>query len=83
MESLRMTTEIAALDNDVKSLILTIRGVQVMLDRDLAMLYGVTTKRLNEPLLFYKIAYRRGKTVFRANNSREVRRFQVVFREAR
>ena len=48
MESLRMTTEIAALDNDVKSLILTIRGVQVMLDRDLAMLYGVTTKRLDE-----------------------------------
>lgn len=48
MESLRMTTEIAALDNDVKSLILSIRGVQVMLDRDLAMLYGVTTKRLNE-----------------------------------
>lgn len=43
-----MTTEIAALDNDVKSFILTIRGVQVMLDRDLAMLYGVTTKRLNE-----------------------------------
>ena len=43
-----MTTEIAALDNDIKSLILTIRGVQVMLDRDLAMLYGVTTKRLNE-----------------------------------
>lgn len=42
-----MTTEIAALDNDVKSL-MTIRGVQVMLDRDLAMLYGVTTKRLNE-----------------------------------
>ena len=43
-----MTTEIAALNNDIKSLILTIRGVQVMLDRDLAMLYGVTTKRLNE-----------------------------------
>ena len=43
-----MTMEIAALDNDIKSLILTIRGVQVMLDRDLAMLYGVTTKRLNE-----------------------------------
>ena len=40
MESRRMTTEIAALDNDVKSLILTIRGVQVMLDRDLAMLYA-------------------------------------------
>lgn len=45
-----MTTEIAALDNDVKSLILTIRGVQVVLDRDLAMLYGVTTKRLNEQM---------------------------------
>ena len=30
------------------SRILTIRGVQVMLDRDLAELYGVPTKRLNE-----------------------------------
>ena len=43
-----MTPEIAALANDVTSLILTIRGVQVLLDRHLAMLYGVTTKRLNE-----------------------------------
>ena len=28
--------------------IFIIRGVQVMLDRDLAELYGVTTSRLNE-----------------------------------
>jgi hypothetical protein len=32
----------------IKSRIFTIRGVQVMLDRDLAELYGVPTKRLNE-----------------------------------
>ena len=32
----------------IRSRILTIRGVQVMLDRDLAALYGVLTKRLNE-----------------------------------
>ena len=32
----------------IENLILTIRGKQVMLDRDLARLYGVETKRLNE-----------------------------------
>ena len=32
----------------IRSRIITIRGVQVMLDRDLAELYGVPTKRLNE-----------------------------------
>ena len=32
----------------IKNKIFTIRGVQVMLDRDLAELYGVSTKRLNE-----------------------------------
>jgi len=32
----------------IRSRILTIRGVQVMLNRDLAELYGVPTKRLNE-----------------------------------
>ena len=34
--------------NALETRILTIRGVQVMLDRDLAELYGVTTSRLNE-----------------------------------
>ena len=39
----------AAIDDGfIKSRILTIRGVQVMLDRDLAMLYGVDVKRINE-----------------------------------
>ena len=32
----------------IRSRIITIRGVQVMLDRDLAELYGVSTSRLNE-----------------------------------
>ena len=35
-------------DDFIKSRIYTIRGVQVMLDRDLAMLYGVETKALNQ-----------------------------------
>ncbi len=33
---------------DVLSLVLTLRGKRVLLDSDLARLYGVTTKRLNE-----------------------------------
>ena len=37
-----------ASDNFIKSRIFTIRGVQVMLDRDLAELYGVQTKVLNQ-----------------------------------
>ena len=32
----------------IENLILTIRGKQVMLDRDLARLYGVETKVLNQ-----------------------------------
>ena len=40
--------ESATTDDFIKSRIFTIRGVQVMLDRDLASLYGVETKRLNE-----------------------------------
>ena len=35
-------------NNDIRGRIHTIRGVQVMLDRDLAELYGVDVKRLNE-----------------------------------
>ena len=34
--------------NHIENLIVDVRGKQTMLDRDLAMLYGVTTKRLNE-----------------------------------
>jgi len=33
---------------DISQKILTLRGEQVILDRDLALLYSVTTKRLNE-----------------------------------
>ncbi len=43
-----MPAPVAIDDGFIKSRILTIRGVQVMLDRDLAMLYGVDVKRINE-----------------------------------
>ena len=33
---------------NIKNLIYEIRGIKVMLDSDLAKLYGVETKRLNE-----------------------------------
>ena len=46
MNDLTIAEPIAA--DAIRSRILTIRGVQVMLDRDLAELYGVPTKRLNE-----------------------------------
>ena len=35
-------------DEVIMSKILVVRGVKVMIDSDLAELYGVTTKRLNE-----------------------------------
>ncbi len=40
--------KIHLIDIDIKSLIQIIRGQKVMIDRDLALLYGVETKRLNE-----------------------------------
>ncbi len=43
-----MTKNLILSDNNIKNRIFTIRGVQVMLDRDLAELYGVTTKALNQ-----------------------------------
>ena len=33
---------------DIEKLIVTVRGEQVLIDQDIARLYGVTTKRLNE-----------------------------------
>jgi hypothetical protein len=39
---------VATLGTSVEERILTVRGYRVMLDVDLAMAYGVTTKRLNE-----------------------------------
>ena len=35
-------------NTDIKALIRTVRGVEVILDSDLAILYGVENKRLNE-----------------------------------
>ena len=41
-------TALSVNDDFIRSRIFTIRGVQVMIDRDLAMLYGVDAKRINE-----------------------------------
>ena len=35
---------------DIKDLIYEVRGLQVMLDSDVAMLYNVETKRINEAM---------------------------------
>jgi hypothetical protein len=43
-----MNSPIINQEEDIKTKIYTIRGLQVMLDRDLAELYGVETRRLNE-----------------------------------
>ncbi|MDR2728224.1 MAG: ORF6N domain-containing protein [Chitinispirillales bacterium] len=43
-----MNKELAVSQTQIENRIFTIRGVQVMLDRDLAEMYGVETKRLNE-----------------------------------
>ena len=37
--------------NHIQRRIITLRGVQVLLDRDLAELYGVPVKRLNEQVV--------------------------------
>ena len=43
-----VTSASAALDQSIEDSIYTIRGVQVILDTDIAELYGIETKRLNE-----------------------------------
>ena len=39
-------------NREIQNMIYTIRGKQVMVDSDLATLYQVTTKRLNEQISF-------------------------------
>ena len=43
-----MNKNVAPLIGNIKNMIFSFRGLQVMIDRDLAELYGVPTKRLNE-----------------------------------
>ena len=47
MMLLKKSNQLVGVDN-IEPLIKIIRGQQVMFDRDLATLYGVETKRLNE-----------------------------------
>lgn len=42
-----MTTELTTIQNQIQSRIFTIRGVQVMLDRDLAKLYEIEPSQMN------------------------------------
>lgn len=43
-----VNTGALVIDRPIEKMIYTVRGIQVILDQDLAKLYGVTTKRLNE-----------------------------------
>ena len=44
----KRSTQITIAADEIQSLVCIVRGQRVMLDSDLAQLYGVTTKRLNE-----------------------------------
>ena len=48
---------IPASETEIKNLIYTVRNQQVMLDSDLAMLYGVETKRINESVSRNKMRF--------------------------
>ena len=41
-------SEVVITQNDIEKLIITVRGEQVLIDQDVAKLYYVTTKRLNQ-----------------------------------
>ncbi|MBQ0087655.1 MAG: ORF6N domain-containing protein [Bacteroidales bacterium] len=47
-EEFSATVAVRPEQGDIRSMIYTVRGVQVMLDRDLALLYQVTTSALNQ-----------------------------------
>ena len=47
-ESVVVTSAMCADNDSIRAKILNLRGVQVILDRDIAMLYGVETKVLNQ-----------------------------------
>ena len=48
MEENKLSIQKEISNEEIKSLIYTIRGKQVMLDSDVAMLYHYSTKRINE-----------------------------------
>lgn len=48
MKTEQIRGEVAIELSKIEERIFTIRGKQVMIDKDLALLYGVETKRLNE-----------------------------------
>lgn len=43
-----MELNLVAIEDEIKNKIYSVRGKQVMLDRDLTELYGVQTKRITE-----------------------------------
>lgn len=42
------------IENKIEKLVYEVRGVEVMIDSDLAMLYEVETKRINEAINFQR-----------------------------
>jgi hypothetical protein len=66
--------------DELKAKIFTIRGVQVMLDRDLALLYGVQTKALNQAVKRNKERFPES-FCFQLNKKLEVTNCDLQFRE--
>ena len=48
MEENKLAVQNVLTNEDIKKLIYTIRGKQVMLDSDVAMLYNYETKKINQ-----------------------------------
>jgi len=57
-------TEVILLETDVQSQIYNIRGLNIMLDSDLATLYGIDTKVLNQAVRRNRemVGYKIGKS---------------------
>ena len=58
---------------EIENMIYTIRGKQVMVDSDLAILYQVTTKRLNE-----QVRRNKNRFPFRIYVSINIRRIRIL-----
>ena len=67
--------EVALSQHDIEKLIITVRGEQVLIDQDIARLYGVTTKRLNQQAnrnsatSCFSTIYKFGRRVYRITGS--------------
>ena len=65
----RLQNDEVVVTTPVESRIMSIRGKQIMIDRDLAELYGVETKRLNEAVKRNNKKNNFASTVFVVNHN--------------